>query len=106
MKGLAVSTRMRSSIAPELPTIAESGFPDFEFETYTVLAAPAGLPDSVAALLEHEAQQALASPDFQEKVRAQDILIEWTGSADTRARIEADVKLWAKVVEAAGMRVD
>jgi tripartite-type tricarboxylate transporter receptor subunit TctC len=106
LKGLAVSTRKRSPIAPELPTIAESGYPDFEFETYVVLAAPAGIPDSVTALLEHEVQQAMASPGLQEKFSAQDVLIDWTGSADAKARIAADARLWAKVVKATGMRVD
>ena len=106
LKGLAVSTRTRSLLTPELPTIAEAGYPDFEFETYVVLAAPSGLPDPVTALLEREVQQALASPGLQEKFRAQDILIDWAGSVDTKARIEADAQLWAKVVKATGMRVD
>jgi len=106
LKGLAVSTRTRSPIAPELPTIAESGFPEFEFETYYVFAAPAGLPGSVTALLEREVQEALTSRDLRDKLRAQDILVEWTGSADTKARIAADAKLWAKVVKATGMHVD
>jgi len=106
LKGLAVSARKRSPVASEVPTLAESGYPDFEFETYVVLAAPAGVPDAVTALLEREAQQAMASPGVQEKFAAQDILIEWTGSADTKARIATDAKLWAKVVKATGMHVD
>jgi len=106
LKGLAVSGRTRSPLAPELPTIAEAGYPDFEYESYYVLAAPAGIPDSVAALLEREVQQALASQGLQEKFGAQDILLDWAGSAETKARIEADAQLWAKVVKATGMRVD
>jgi tripartite-type tricarboxylate transporter receptor subunit TctC len=106
LKALAVSTRTRSPIAPELPTIAESGFPEFEFETYYVFAAPAGLSGFVTALLEREVQEALTSRDLRDKLRAQDILVEWTGSADTKARIAADAKLWARVVKATGMHVD
>jgi len=106
LKGLAVSGRTRSPLAPDLPTIAEAGYPDFEYESYYVLAAPAGIPDSVAALLEREVQQALAAPGLQEKFRAQDILIDWAGSVDTKARIEVDAQLWAKVVKTTGMRVD
>ena len=106
LKGLAVSGRTRSPLAPELPTIAEAGYPEFEYESYYVLAAPAGIPDSVAALLGREVQHALASPGLQEKFRAQDILLDWAGSVDTKARIEADAQLWAKVVKAAGMHVD
>jgi tripartite-type tricarboxylate transporter receptor subunit TctC len=71
-----------------------------------VLAAPAGIPDSVAALLEREVQEALASPVLQERFRAQDVLLEWAGSVATKARIETDAQLWAKVVKAAGMHVD
>ena len=106
LKGLAVSSRSRSPLMPEVPTIAESGFPDFEFEGYSVLAAPAGLPDPVTALLEREVRDALAPPELQEKLRAQDVLVEWTGSAGTKARIEVDAKLFAKVIKATGMRVD
>jgi len=106
LKGLAVSGRTRSPLAPELPTIAEAGYPDFEYESYYVLAAPAGIPESVAALLEREVQQALASPALQERFHAQDILLGWAGSVDTKARIEADAQLWAKIVKAAGMHVD
>ena len=50
--------------------------------------------------------EALAAPDFQEKLRTQDVLVEWTGSAGTKARIEADAKLWAKVIKATGMHVE
>jgi tripartite-type tricarboxylate transporter receptor subunit TctC len=106
LKGLAVSSRTRSPLAPELPTIAEAGYPEFEYESYYVLAAPAGIPDSVAALLEREVQQALASPALQKRFRAQDILLDWVGSIDTKARIEADAQLWAKVVKATRMHVD
>ena len=106
LKGLAISTRERSPLAPELPTIAEAGYPEFEFDTYHVLAAPAGIPEPVAALLEREVLQVLASPDLQEKFRAQDILIAPTPGAEASARIKSDFQKWAKVVKAAGMQVD
>ena len=83
-----------------------AGYPDFEFEGYHVLAAPAGIPEPVAALLEREVLRALASPELQEKFRAQDILIAPTPGAETKARIKADFEKWAKVVKATGMRVD
>jgi tripartite-type tricarboxylate transporter receptor subunit TctC len=106
LKGLAVSTRKRSPLALELPTIAEAGYPEFEVENYSVLAAPAGIPDAVVALLEREVLRVLASPELQEKFRAQDVLIEWTVGTEAKARIKSDVEKWAKVIKAAGMRVD
>jgi tripartite-type tricarboxylate transporter receptor subunit TctC len=106
LRGLAISTRKRSSLTPDLPTIAEAGYPDFEFDGYHVLAAPAGVPEPVAVLLEREVLQVLASPDLQQKYRAQDIVIAPTPGAEARARIKFDFEKWAKVVEDAGMRVD
>ena len=106
LKGLAVASRNRSPIAPELPTIAESGYPKFEFEGFHVLAAPAGIPEPVAALLEREVLRVLASPELQQKYRAQDILITPSPGAETTARIKTDFEKWAKVVRAAGMQVD
>jgi tripartite-type tricarboxylate transporter receptor subunit TctC len=106
LKGLAVSTRKRSPLLPDLPPLAETGYPDFEFDTYYVLAASAGVPDPVAALLEREVLRALAAPELQEKFRALDITMALTPGAEAEARIKSDVKKWAKVVAAAGMRVD
>jgi tripartite-type tricarboxylate transporter receptor subunit TctC len=106
LKGLAVSTRTRSPLAPDLPTIAEMGFPEFEFDTYHALAAPAAVPEPIAALLEGEVLRALALPDLQERLRVQDILIVPTPGAEAKARIASDFQKWAKVVETTGMRID
>jgi tripartite-type tricarboxylate transporter receptor subunit TctC len=106
LKGLAVSTRKRSPLVPGLPTLAEGGYPEFEFDSYHVLAAPAAIPETIALLLEREVMRALALPDLQEKLRVQDILIAPTPGAEAKARIKSDFQKWAKVVEATGMRVD
>ena len=106
LKGLAVSTRKRSPLAPNLPTLAEAGYPEFEFDTYHVLAAPAAVPEAIAAPLEREVLRALALSDVQEKLRVQDILIVPTPGAEAKARIASDFRKWAKVVDAAGMRVE
>jgi tripartite-type tricarboxylate transporter receptor subunit TctC len=106
LKGLAVSTRQRSPLAPSLPTLAEAGYPEFEFDSYHVLAAPAAVPEPIALLLEREVMRALALPDLQEKLRVQDILIASTAGAEAKARIKSDFEKWAKVVEATNMRID
>jgi len=106
LRGLAISTRMRSPLAPDMLTIAEAGYPELEFESYTLLAAPAGIPGTISDLLEREVLQVLASPELQEKFRAQDTMITPMNAAQTRARIEADAQIWAKVVKATGMRID
>jgi tripartite-type tricarboxylate transporter receptor subunit TctC len=106
LKGFAVSSDRRSALAPDVPTMPEVGYPDFKVESYYVLMAPAGIPDSVAALLEREVREALTSPDQQEKFRTLDIVPALTTAAEAKARIEADRKLWAGVIKAADMRAD
>jgi tripartite-type tricarboxylate transporter receptor subunit TctC len=106
LKGLAISAVKRSPLAPDVPTIAEAGYPDFKAEVYHVVLAPADVPEPIAALLESEVQKALKAPDLQERFRPQDITIVASTGAEAKARIEADTKLWAGIVEATGMRVD
>src|SRR5581483_12161672 len=72
LKGLATSSRERSALAPDIPTIAESGYPDFEFNAYFPFAIRSGAPDAVAALLESEIRKALKSPDVEARFRPLD----------------------------------
>jgi tripartite-type tricarboxylate transporter receptor subunit TctC len=105
LKGLAVSSAERRAVAPEIPTIAEAGY-DFHRDTYFVLLAPAATPEPVAALIEREARSALQSPDLVERFRPVNMDVVALSGAETKARLEADTRLWAKVVEATGMRAD
>ncbi len=65
---LAVSTGKRSPALPEVPTIAEAGFPRGEFNFWVGMLAPAGTPGEVLGRLNGEIQKALAAPDMQERL--------------------------------------
>ena len=106
LRGLGVARATRSPLAPEVPTIAESGYPGFRVENYSVMLAPAGIPDSVAALLEREVQAALKHPDVTERFRLMDTTPAGTIGPEVRARIKAAREEGAKVVAAANMRLD
>jgi tripartite-type tricarboxylate transporter receptor subunit TctC len=106
LRALAVSAPKRSQLMPNVPTIAESGYPDFSMETYFVLAAPAGVPDAIASLLEREVQTALKAPDLDARWRKIDMVPVGSTGAAAAARISADLALWAEVVKAANMRID
>jgi tripartite-type tricarboxylate transporter receptor subunit TctC len=106
LRGLAIANRHRSPLLPDLPTIAETGYPDFEFAGYHVLATPSAVPDHVASLLEREVMQVLASLELQERFRAQDIVIVPTPGVDLKTRIKSDLRKWGEVVKATGMQVD
>jgi len=106
LKGFAVSSKERSPLAPDVQTVAESGYPDFNFVTYFVLLAPAGLPDSTAAILEREAHQALMKDDLRKKFTVQDVTILATGGKETASLIKAEYDLWAGVAKAANMKAE
>jgi tripartite-type tricarboxylate transporter receptor subunit TctC len=106
LKALGVARDRRSPLAPNVPTIAESGYPGFNVENYYVMLAPAGLPASIAAVLERNVVAALRHPDVVERLRAMDTTPDVMIGAEARARLKADREDWSKVVAAAGMRVD
>jgi tripartite-type tricarboxylate transporter receptor subunit TctC len=106
LRALAISTPARSPLLPEVPTIAESGYPDVKFGAYFVMAAPAGVPDAVAALIEREVRAALQAPDLKAKLSAIDIQVLATSSAEAREIIKAEAETMTRVVKATGMRID
>lgn len=106
LRALAISTRERSPLAPDLPPLAEVGYPEFEFDSYHVLAAPAALSESTTALLEREVLRALDAPDLREKLLLQDIIVAPSTSTQAKSRIAADFYKWARIVKATGMQLN
>jgi tripartite-type tricarboxylate transporter receptor subunit TctC len=106
LRGLGVSHAGRSPLAPDIPTIAESGYPGFTIETYLVMIAPAGIPEPVVGVLERELQAALSQPDLIERLRLMDFAPLGLAGAGARQRIKDDTQTWAKVVAATNMRLD
>ena len=106
LKALGVSRDNRSPLAPEVPTIAESGYPDFKVENLAVMLAPAGISEPIAQRLELEVQVAVRQPDVIERLRAMDTTALGLVGPEVAARIKADREAWAKVVAAANMRLE
>lgn len=106
LKALAISGSRRIEAAPEIPTIAESGYPGFEVEVSYVILAPAGVPAPIAQKLETEIRTALQSPGIKSHFQPLNIEIIATSAAEAEARINAEKATWAKVIEATGMRAD
>jgi tripartite-type tricarboxylate transporter receptor subunit TctC len=106
LRGLGVSHASRSPLAPDVPTIAEPGYPGFRVETYNMMLAPAGIPEAIAAQLEREVQAALKLPDVIERFRKMDTRPAGIIGAELLERLKADRAAWAKVVAAANMRIN
>jgi tripartite-type tricarboxylate transporter receptor subunit TctC len=67
---IAVTTKTRSAIVPEIPTLAESGYPGFEFSTWQGVVGPAGMPPDVVARLNAEIRKIMAVPDMKQQFLA------------------------------------
>ena len=106
VRGLGITALKRASGAPDLPTIAEQGYPGFEAISWFALLAPAGTPQPILDKVREESLKVLADPEMVKKLSA--IGLEPVGStgAATKAAIEADIPKWAKVIKDAGIKTD
>ena len=107
LTAFAISSTRRSPLAPQVPTMAESGYKDYDATFYLVLMAPRGTPDEVVRSLNAFASEALKSTDLQEKVLAPIDLTTAGGSpADTAATLRSISVKWEKVIRRIGLSLD
>ncbi|MGE5523518.1 MAG: tripartite tricarboxylate transporter substrate-binding protein, partial [Rhodospirillaceae bacterium] len=104
--GLAVTTKARSPVLPELPTVAESGLPGFEFNLWTGLLGPAKMPNDIKEKLAAEVARILALPDVKEKMLTQGATPHTMPPKQFDAFLKSEVARLAKVVKASGARAD
>jgi len=104
LRAFAVTSIKRSGIAPDLPTMAESGYPGFEAVPWFGLMAPAGTPPAIIDRLHREAAKIMQMPDVRKKLS--DIGADAIGGtpAELAALIEREIPQWAKVIKGAGIR--
>jgi tripartite-type tricarboxylate transporter receptor subunit TctC len=104
IKGLAVTGRTRWRDLPEIPTMAEAGYPDFVFETYTALMAPAKTPPEVVARLERVALDVLRRPDIRAKLTESGFEVTAKPGKEHMARIAREVPMFADIITQAGIK--
>jgi tripartite-type tricarboxylate transporter receptor subunit TctC len=100
---LAVSSAERSSRAPNVPTIAEAGFPGFNFTSWWGMMAPAATPQSVADRIASEVARATADPKMVAQLTELGVDPLGNGPTEFAAMIDADIKLWSGAVKIAGL---
>ncbi|MGQ0656133.1 MAG: Bug family tripartite tricarboxylate transporter substrate binding protein [Betaproteobacteria bacterium] len=106
LRALAVGTLERSPVYPELPTIAESGYPGFEARAWQGLVGPANLPAPVVARLHHAFSRAMALPAVRERLVGGGLDPIVTSPQEFAAFIRAEIERWSKVAKAVGARAD
>jgi tripartite-type tricarboxylate transporter receptor subunit TctC len=103
---LAVSGAKRSPLLPDVPTVAESGYPGFDASFSLVLFAPKGTPRPVVDAMHAALAAALKTPDVVERLRQSDQEVVAASPADTAARLAADSKTWGTVARRIGLQSD
>lgn len=104
LKALAVSSAQRSSLFPDVPTIAELGYPGFDATIWFGLVAPAGLPPAVNQRLVSELDKIMRDPKVQEVIRSEAYEPMVYTPQQMADRVKSDLKGWGDTVRAAGIK--
>ena len=106
VRALAVTSKKRSPLMPELPTVAEAGVPDYEYYTWFGLWAPKGTPQPIIERLHAEVQKALADPTVQQRIADTAGEPSDMALAEITPFVKAEIAKWAEVVKRAGIKVE
>ena len=106
LRALAVTGKERSPALPDVPTMAEAGFPDVQGQTWTALVVPAGTPKNIIARLHDLIVAGLATPEIKTKLAA----MAYVPIGDTPEQCEAffksEMDTWSKVIKDAGLKAE
>jgi tripartite-type tricarboxylate transporter receptor subunit TctC len=106
IKPIAVSTAARSTLLPNVPTVAESGFPGFDDHTWFSFFAPAGTPPAIVARLNKEMVRILQLPDVKRNLDSQSLLFTPSTPQQFAAALKVEVARYSKMVKESGARAD
>lgn len=106
LRPLAVTSATRSSSLPDVPTVAELGYPDFDVSTWYGVFAPAGTPPAIVERINTEVNRVLALPDTKAAIVAQGVEVQPMTSAAFGEQLATEYPAWKGIVEAAGLKVE
>jgi tripartite-type tricarboxylate transporter receptor subunit TctC len=106
LRALAVSSETRNPLVPDLPTMIESGVPDYVVLTYIGVAAPAGTPASIITRLNTAINESLAAPEVMAAFAKLGAEVRPSSPQDFAAFLAAETSKWADVAKAANIRIE
>ncbi len=106
VKALAVSTKVRSKQLPDVPTVAEAGYPDFDVTSWYALIGPKGVPQPIVDRLSGEIKTILATPEAQDYYGKLGAEVIYQPPGDFEAFVKAEIARWAPIVKASGAKVE
>ena len=105
LKALAIGSKTRSPLVPDVPTTAELGMPDVEADNWYGLVVAAATPDAVFAKLHQKTVEALHSPEVKEKYLSQGAVAVGNSSEAFTAYVKSEIDRWGKVIATAGIKI-
>ena len=106
LRALGVTSARRSPSAPDIPTIAESGVPGYEFISWNAVHVPAGTPKAVVSRVHAELVKVVALTDVREKMFSLGMEVAGSTPDELGALVKSDIAKWGKVIREAGVRVE
>jgi tripartite-type tricarboxylate transporter receptor subunit TctC len=106
LRPIVVTSLQRSPLLPDVPTVAESGYPGYEDYTWVGFWAPAGTPKAIVNRLNKEISIALQRPDVKERLSALGYESKPNSPEEFGAFVAGEIQKWGKVVKASGAKVD
>jgi len=103
---LAVTTKRRSALFPDTPTMVEAGFPDFDVDSWTGIMATGGTPPAVIERLEREIQAIVATPEVAAAFEKLGMTVHFAGAKEFSEYYAREMARWAEVVRYSGARAD
>jgi tripartite-type tricarboxylate transporter receptor subunit TctC len=106
LKALAVTTSTRNPALPQVPTMQEAGFPNFQVSAYFGIAAPKGLPQDIALKLQNSIQKAVTQKEVSDSLVKLGATVDFMNATKSAEFIKADSQKWQKVVDYAKIELD
>ncbi len=104
LRALAVTSAQRNALFPDVPTVAESGYPGFSAVSWVGLSAPKGTPKPIVDKLEAEMMKAFRQPDVRTKLEASGFVVVASSSQDYARFVQSETERWGKVIKEAGIK--
>jgi tripartite-type tricarboxylate transporter receptor subunit TctC len=104
LRALAVASRTRTPALPDVPTMAEAGYPEVEGESWFAVVVPAGTPREIVARLNREIAKAVATPDVKQRLAVLGYVEVSSSPEDCAAKFRAEAAKWTKVIRVSGAK--
>jgi tripartite-type tricarboxylate transporter receptor subunit TctC len=106
LRTIGISSLKRDPLAPDVPTIDESGYPGYEALVWFGLFAPAWTSPEIVRRIQEEIARALAAPKMRELLASQGLVVVASAPSEFVARVASEVAKWRKVIREAGIKLE